>query len=53
MGFAQGEFYATGYVPVCLARMRAGGADISEAIFAEGPMTSATYTVSVPSAEDE
>jgi pilus assembly protein CpaF len=34
-GTAIGEFYATGYVPQCLERMKASGADISEAMFKE------------------
>jgi pilus assembly protein CpaF len=34
-GTAVGEFYATGYVPHCLERMKSSGAEISEAMFKE------------------
>ena len=33
-GIAQGEFYATGYVPHCLQRIRAAGIELSEGDFA-------------------
>ncbi|WP_254512709.1 CpaF family protein [Anatilimnocola floriformis] len=33
-GVAQGEFYATGYVPRCIERIRAAGVDLSDADFA-------------------
>jgi hypothetical protein len=34
-GLAFGEFRATGYVPECLARIRASGIDFPEDLFAE------------------
>jgi pilus assembly protein CpaF len=34
-GIAVGEFYATGYLPKCLDRMKASGAELSEAMFKE------------------
>jgi len=34
-GTAVGEFYATGYVPQCLERMQAAGADLTDDIFRE------------------
>ena len=33
-GVAQGEFYATGYVPHCLQRIRAAGVDLNDSDFA-------------------
>jgi pilus assembly protein CpaF len=36
-GNAVGRFYATGYQPACLARMRASGTQLDDAIFAAGP----------------
>jgi len=32
-GAAKGHFYATGYVPRCLSRLRAAGADLDESLF--------------------
>ena len=35
-GRAEGHFYATGYKPACLARMRSEGCDLPDSLFAAG-----------------
>ncbi len=36
-GRVEGAFRATGYVPACIDRLRAGGLEVDRALFAEGP----------------